>query len=44
MGQPFLVIPIFRACQSAVVCPSKVAEMIEAFLKLDVDRGRWIVA
>jgi hypothetical protein len=44
MGHPFLVVRIFGGYQNAIVCPSKVAEMIEAFLKLDVDRGRWIVA
>jgi hypothetical protein len=42
MGHPFLVVRIFRDYQSTIVCHSEVAEMIEAFLELDVDRGRWI--
>jgi hypothetical protein len=44
MGHPFRAIRILRGYQSAIVCPSKVTEMIEAILKLDVDRGRWVAA
>jgi hypothetical protein len=44
MGHPFREVGILRGYQSAIVCLSEVAEMIEAILQLDVDRGRWVPA
>jgi hypothetical protein len=44
MGHSFLLVRMFRGYQIAIVRHSKVAEMIEAILKLDIDRGRWVAA
>jgi hypothetical protein len=44
MGHPFLVVSNVPRLPERIICPSKVAEMIEAILKLDVDWGRCVAA